>query len=287
MLVRQSSHRQQRLPMSCGWVAIGLPLPRKVQQRRGPDICSCSTSSGPANSGREERRGIVAENLSLWWPNGTPALRNVSLHVPPGTLAMVAGANGSGKSTLLAALRRLWLPDLGSVHADAPCAFVYQDPQKQLMFPSVAINLAVSVPETLESHPDHLKFDEQRVRKRVLEGLERVGFSPAEPWMSKRSRELSGGEGQRVAVAAALLMQPKSIMFDEVTASMDAANKMLLLGIIPPIVKREKIAALWFVVIPRCQFYHISFVFSENPRKGIFEGRPKDIYQRLSAQKVC
>jgi ABC-type iron transport system FetAB ATPase subunit len=163
---------------------------------------------------------------------------------------MVAGANGSGKSTLLAALHGLRLPDLGSARADAPCAFVYQDAQRQLLLPNVATNVAVSVPETDARHEGHGRADERSVRAAVLRALDDVGFRPPDPWMGKRARDLSGGEKQRVAIAAALVMRPRSILFDEVTASMDAANRALLLDLIPAIVAERKIAALWYVPLP-------------------------------------
>jgi energy-coupling factor transport system ATP-binding protein len=196
----------------------------------------------------EHHRGITAKNLSLWWPNGTRVLCNVSLHVPPGTLAMIAGRNGSGKSTLLYALRGLRIPDRGSVQLEMPCSFVLQDPSVQLVMPTVGINIAISMPETLRGPDGEVAASEQEIREKVIGALEQVGLCPPESFLPMTVRELSGGQRQRVAVAAALAMKPRVMLFDEVTASMDQLNKAKLLSLMPKIVAENDIAALWYVL---------------------------------------
>lgn len=182
--------------------------------------------------------GIFADNVSFWWDNGRIALRNVSLKVAPGELTMIVGENGCGKSTLLRTICGLLLPARGTVSVESPCAYVHQQPDVQIIFPTVGMDIAASVPKKEGT-------TREEVRGKVEELMEAVGLSPPEKFLSTSSFRLSGGEKQRVVVAGALAMEPKTILFDEATASMDPVNKAELLGRVRRIVTEREIAALW------------------------------------------
>lgn len=161
---------------------------------------------------------------------------------------MVAGPNACGKSTLLRTLRNFYIPDLGSVNLPVPTAYVWQDPASSLIFPSVFANIAVSVPETDIRHPGHWRVSISKgdyVRKEVYRLLAEVGFEDPVGTAERKSRELSGGEKQRIAVASALAMRPKCMLFDEITASMDGRNREVLMRVIPRLIRDNNIAALW------------------------------------------
>jgi energy-coupling factor transport system ATP-binding protein len=241
------------------------PYPSSPARGRAHSGCtSCCTSPSTAIPGRDDfaNEGITAKNLSLWWPNGKRVLCNVSLHVPPGTLAMIAGRNGSGKSTLLHALCSIYIPDRGSVRIQKPCGFVHQDPQTQLMMPTVGVNIALSVPETLLGPDGKVAVSDDLIREKVVSALEQVELIPAESFVSMTIGELSGGQRQRVAVAAALAMKPRTMMFDEVTASMDQQNKAKLLAVMPSIVAANHVAVLWCVMCFRLCIRFSRFVIS-------------------------
>jgi energy-coupling factor transporter ATP-binding protein EcfA2 len=197
-------------------------------------------------------------------------LAGVSLHVQPGRLAMLVGPNGSGKSTLLRVLRGILLPDRGSVRVAAPAAFVFQDANTQLFMPSVDINIAMSVPEMQQLHPrGNPPLTAALLHARIAEALRQVDLVPVQDFMHVLVRELSGGQKQRVAVAAALAMRPRVMLFDEVTASMDAENRARLVSIIPNIIVDNNIAALWYVV-----GYKRFAILCNISHRRIFEGRP-------------
>lgn len=161
---------------------------------------------------------------------------------------MLAGPNGCGKSTLLRALRNFYIPDIGTCHLPLPTAYVWQDPTASLIFPSVFTNVSVAVPETDTRHPDHWRVrlsDGGFVEEAVFEALDHMGFDNPDETCDRMTSELSGGEKQRVAVASALAMKPRCMLFDEVTASMDARNRDVLMRSVPKVVKEEQIAALW------------------------------------------
>lgn len=182
--------------------------------------------------------GICARHLSFWWPDGRAGLTDVNLHIHPGELAMIVGPNGCGKSTLLRCLRGLLLPDAGDVSLERPAAYVYQNPNLQIVMPSIGADLAMSVPGGKDL-PDAV------LRVEVLAALRSIGLEPAEEFLRLSSHRLSGGQRQRVAVAGALAMKPKTILFDEVTASMDSENKQELVTRVRRIVTEQNLAALW------------------------------------------
>lgn len=154
-------------------------------------------------------------------------LQDIQLEVMPGEAVAIVGASGSGKSTLLAILAGLDTPTTGSVHLagsdlfsldeDARAelrgravGFVFQSFQ---LLPALSALENVMLPLELAGRPDA-----QRQAKAMLEkvGLaERLGHYP---------KHLSGGEQQRVALARAFVVQPRVLMADEPTGSLDAAS---------------------------------------------------------------
>jgi energy-coupling factor transporter ATPase len=167
-------------------------------------------------------------------PNGTPvpALHGVSLTLREGEFTVVLGANGSGKSTLLRLMNALLLPDSGKVLVDgldtrepqnlgrirSMVGMVFQSPEEQI--------IATSVEEDIAFGPENLGLPSPEIRRRVEEALQTVGLE------SERSRPphlLSAGQMQRLALAGALAMQPRLMLFDEPTTMIDPAGRRMLM----------------------------------------------------------
>ena len=153
------------------------------------------------------------------------ALRGVSLSVEAGEKRVLIGPSGCGKSTLLRCVNLLEIPDAGSVVVDgvevtgpgvdleahrAKCGMVFQ---RFHLFPHMtAVENVALAPRVARGLPG----DEARAR--ALAMLDRVGLADrAEEWPSR----LSGGQQQRVAIARALAMEPRVMLFDEVTSALD------------------------------------------------------------------
>lgn len=182
--------------------------------------------------------GIHVENVSYWRPNGRQILDNVSMTVKPGEFGMLVGRNGCGKSTLMKVIRGLLKPTLGEVRLATPAAFVDQNPERQIVMPSVGGDIALFLrlpPST----------SQEVAREKVLACLRSVGLEPAEEFIAQGSFRLSGGQRQRVAVASALASGPKVLLMDEVTASMDSENRAELLSRMRNLVCDSQVAALW------------------------------------------
>lgn len=227
---------------------VGIPrcrsFPRTLRQYRSGAVTCVAT--GKEACGENASNGIVADSVSMWWPDGTPVLRKVSLSVPHGKLAVLVGKNGCGKSTLMHVLSGYRLPDRGSVCVDQPLSYMHQDAQLQLFMPTVGSNLSISLPESRKD--SGIDLDRKAIRKRCLQALESMDLCPPENYLFLPVRDLSGGEKQKVALAAALLCEPHALLFDEVTASMDERSRALVLRIVDSLVHEQNRSCLWYVI---------------------------------------
>ena len=162
------------------------------------------------------------------YPNGTEALRDISLVVPEGDFLFLVGASGAGKSSLIRLLIREEKPTQGRIFVDGQelgrmkrrhlpnyrrkVGLVFQDFKllpKLTVYENVAFALRV------------LGESSAVIRVRSAEALQTVGLAGK---LDKYPRELSGGEQQRVAIARALVHQPRLIVADEPTGNLDPAT---------------------------------------------------------------
>jgi tungstate transport system ATP-binding protein len=159
---------------------------------------------------------------------GRPALDIPHLVLEPHAIVGLVGPNGSGKSTLMRLLAAVETPRRGRVYFEgAPLApfspatrsritLLSQEPY--LLRRSVQRNVAYGL--ELRGRPPEL-------RERVAEALNLVGLPP-ERFAPRSWRALSGGEAQRVALAARLALHPTVLLLDEPTASVDAHSAELI-----------------------------------------------------------
>ena len=158
--------------------------------------------------------------------NDLVILQEIELEITQGEAVAIVGASGSGKSTLLALLAGLDTPTTGSVHLDGEDVFALdEDARAQLrgravgfVFQSFQLLPALNalenamLPLELAGRPD--------AQSAATAMLERVGLGER---LGHYPKHLSGGEQQRVALARAFVVQPKVLMADEPTGSLDAA----------------------------------------------------------------
>jgi general L-amino acid transport system ATP-binding protein len=168
---------------------------------------------------------IRAEGVEKWYPNGFHALRGASLTVNRGEVVVIMGPSGSGKSTFIRTFNALEDFQKGSITVDGialsndvrqidairrEVGMVFQQFN---LFPHLSVleNLTLA-PVLVRKRPRA----EVELQARAL--LERVGIAEQ---AEKFPGQLSGGQQQRVAIARALCMEPRILLFDEPTSSLD------------------------------------------------------------------
>lgn len=199
---------------------------------------------------------IKAENLTFSYPvdEGTSpvrALDGVSLEIEEGSFTAILGHNGSGKSTLAKLLCMINLPDSGKLtvlgkdmtsdsvteddilNARREIGMVFQNPDNQIV--------ATIVEEDVAFGCENLGMPPQEIRKRVDNALEAVGMTK---YARHPSYNLSGGQKQRVAIAGAIAMQRRCIIFDESTAMLDPMGRREVMAIIEKLNREDHVTVI-------------------------------------------
>ncbi|WP_164920717.1 energy-coupling factor ABC transporter ATP-binding protein [Thermosynechococcus vestitus] len=177
---------------------------------------------------------IHLKEVSFGWSPEVLVLDQVSLEIPRGQLWMLLGRNGSGKSTLVRILGGLLPPQSGEVYVEQPLGFVFQNPDHQLVMPSVGADIAFSL------NGEALNY--WQVRERVSAALQAVNLQGLE---RRPIYALSGGQKQRVAIAGAIARHCRVLLLDEPTALLDPDSQRELLGYVRQLVDTQGMTALW------------------------------------------
>ncbi|MFD7864839.1 ABC transporter ATP-binding protein [Streptomyces sp. NPDC057682] len=159
----------------------------------------------------------------------TPALDGASFSVHPGEVVAVMGPSGSGKSTLLHCLAGIITPDSGTITYAGRELSALSDAERSALRRSdfgFVFQFGQLVPELtcVENVALPLRLNGTRrkaAERTALEWMERLEVDTIG---DKRPGEVSGGQGQRVAVARALAASPKVIFADEPTGALDSLN---------------------------------------------------------------
>ncbi|MFL6130704.1 MAG: energy-coupling factor ABC transporter ATP-binding protein [Mycobacteriales bacterium] len=180
---------------------------------------------------------LEVERLSFAYPDGSPALRDVSLRVERGERVALLGPNGAGKTTLVLHLNGILSGGPGTVRvAGRPVradsrdllrevrrrvGIVFQDPDDQLFLPTVGEDVAFG--------PANLGLTGPALGERVRWALEQVGMADA---VDRAPHHLSFGQRRRVAVATVLAMEPEVLVLDEPSSNLDPASRRELAEIL-------------------------------------------------------
>src|SRR3954453_11959861 len=172
---------------------------------------------------------VVAERFTYEYPEAErPALRELTLSIGPGSFTVLAGASGSGKSTLIRALcglvphfhggtasgelrvGGLSVREHGPAELAALCGTVFQDPETQVVMGGVRAELELPLEQRGQSPA--------AVARAVAEVALALGVAQL---LDRRTETPSGGELQRLGIAAALAHRPALLLLDEPTSQLD------------------------------------------------------------------
>ncbi|MBW4583296.1 MAG: energy-coupling factor ABC transporter ATP-binding protein [Tildeniella nuda ZEHNDER 1965/U140] len=212
---------------------------------------------------------IQVQDLSFRWYKGETVLDSCSLEVPQGEFWMLLGTNGSGKSTLLKLLAKLLHPQSGSIQISPHTGFVFQNPDHQLVMPTVGADVAFGLVAE--------KLTYAQTRQRVAEALEAVNLLPL---LRRPIYALSGGQKQRVAIAGAIARHCDVLLLDEPTALLDPDSQLDLVAQVQRLVKSRGLTALW-VTHRLNELDYCDGAFLLEQGKVVDRGNPQRLKQRL------
>lgn len=179
------------------------------------------------------RGDLAFESVSFSYGEGPEVIRDVSFEVKSGTVTALVGSSGSGKSTIAGLAASFLTPDAGVVRIDGldlktvrlgtyrkHLGVVLQD--DFLFAGSVRENLRFASPEATDAEV------EMAVRAAHVDEFTDRFDEKLETIIGERGVRLSGGQRQRVSIARAILADPRVLILDEATSSLDTENEQLI-----------------------------------------------------------
>lgn len=206
----------------------GLERTREVLNESPEDADPRRTVALPGVTGDVEFRRVNFE-----YDPGKPVLNDVSFHARPGTVTALVGSSGSGKSTTIGLISAFHVPtsgevlvdgvDLSTVRLDSYRTHLGLVLQDSFLFDgSIRENISFSRPAATEeeilSACRIARVDE--FAERFAEGYDTI--------IGERGVKLSGGQRQRVSIARAILADPRILILDEATSSLDSESEQLI-----------------------------------------------------------
>ncbi|HLM98601.1 MAG TPA: ABC transporter ATP-binding protein [Bryobacteraceae bacterium] len=206
----------------------GLERTREVMRERPEDEDPRRTAPLPSIRGE-----VSFENVSFSYEPGKTVLHEVSFESRPGTVTALIGPSGSGKSTIIGLISAFYVPtegvirvdgvDLSTIRLDSyrtQLGVVLQD--TFLFDGTIRENVAFSRPDATEQQI----LDACRIAR--VDEFADMFTDKYETIVGERGVKLSGGQKQRVSIARAILAEPRVLILDEATSSLDSESEALI-----------------------------------------------------------
>ncbi|HOO28233.1 MAG TPA: ATP-binding cassette domain-containing protein, partial [Lachnospiraceae bacterium] len=223
------------------------------------------------------------------------ACRGCDIEIKAGEVCALIGESGSGKTTLAEILSGILRPDDGKIVFDGKCIDGNSATSKiggiQIVFqdPLSATNERLSIEEIVREPLDilHNGTKDERTAS-VKEALKNVQLAYDAAFLKKRGFMLSGGQRQRVAVARALVMRPKLLIADEISAMLDPSTAANLLRLLKGLQNTEGFAMLYIThdlalaqkISDQVYVMHEGVIIEQGPAKDVLRN-PKEAYTKL------
>lgn len=193
---------------------------------------------------------LKINNISFSYGQDKKILDDISLDVSQGDVLGILGINGAGKTTFIKCINNIFSPDFGTVKVNGKdissmtpkeiAQLIAYVPQYNGTFFNINVLDTVMMGRLPYAGRSYSKKD----REIVYNILEKMNL---EKFAFRSISEMSGGERQRVFIARALAQQPKIIILDEPTSSLDLHNQLFILKIIEDLAKRDNLTIIMII----------------------------------------
>ncbi len=261
-------------------------------------VSASSQKSNTINASSEENALITAKNVHVILgsaKNRLEVLKGIDAHVCAGESLAIIGGSGSGKTTLIRAMLGLETlcegnvtyygevvnnPNLSKVNKNA-YTLIRRESSLVFQHPFAALDprwtVRESVAEPLKIWRKQLNIDAETINNKVDETLKLVGLNPS-VFAKRYPHELSGGQAQCVAIARALINNPRVLVADEPMSAIDVAERIRILDAFARIRSERKNMACIFVSHDLGMIGHLATrVMVINEGKLVESGRVSDV----------
>ncbi|MFA9560013.1 phosphonate ABC transporter ATP-binding protein [Evansella sp. AB-rgal1] len=232
---------------------------------------------------------LETKNVSMVFPDGTEALKNINIKIHRGELVSIIGPSGAGKSTFMRSLNLLNVPTSGEIVFEGEN--VTKAKGKQLRHIRRRIGMIFQHFNLIKRSPTYQnvlhgrlgympslkggfgRFSEEDTEE-ALAILERVGLGQQ---AFKRADELSGGQQQRVGIARAIAQSPSLILADEPIASLDPSSSENVMNYLKKVCQEDGITSI--VNLHQVDFakQFADRIIGIKAGEVVFDGKPKEL----------
>jgi len=228
-------------------------------------------------------------DLRKTYPTGDEALKGVTTSVGGSETVAMIGPSGAGKSTFIRCVNRLTEPSSGEVHLDETELTALGDDALRsvrrdigMIFQEYNLVERLTVMENVltgrlgyvsASQAFRRSFPPEDI-ERAYEILDRVGLEDME---NKRVDELSGGQRQRVGIARAVIQQPKILLVDEPTSSLDPETSDTVMRLLTDIAAEREVPVLINIHEVDLAIEHADRIVGLHDGELVFEGTPDEL----------
>lgn len=217
------------------------------------------------------------------------ALSDINLEIEEGQFVAVIGHNGSGKSTFARLMNALLVPTSGRLFVGGidtadesrlwdirrTAGMVFQNPDNQI--------IASVVEEDVAFGPENMGVPTEEIRRRVDAALKTVGMTK---FVKSSPNRLSGGQKQRVAIAGALAIMPKCMIFDESTAMLDPIGRAEVMSVAKKLNKEQRLTII-FITHYMEEAAQADRVIVMNKGKIVMDGIPREVFTETEKLAAC
>lgn len=239
---------------------------------------------------------IEFKNLSLTYPNGLEALKNINLKIEQGEFVVIVGLSGAGKSTLIRSINRMTSPTSGQLIVDGEDVTFLKDKKLRslrtkvgMIFQDYNLVKRLSVLRNVMAgrlgHTSTLKsllgIFPQKDLQLAMGNLERVGIKDK---AYVRADQLSGGQQQRVSIARVVTQQPKVILADEPVASLDPPTSHKVMKDLRRISKEDNLTTIVNLHFIDMAMEYADRIIGMRDGEVVFDGPVSDVTEETFEQ---